>query len=237
MLTYDKLIETLNAHADEGYGDFNQKLLKNDKIKVIGVRVPTLRQLAKQYRGELNALMCFPDDYFEVTFLKCAVAGSLPFEQFLKYVETLVPLIDNWATCDCFAAPCIKKHQGQFLPYIEKFFSDGREFVRRYALVTLLHYYVEEQYLPLIESYLKRCDNEPYYVMMAAAWLLAEILVKHYDRGVSILQEGSLAQKINDKGIQKARESFRLTAEQKAALLKYKKGNSGKKVDKKRISG
>ena len=237
MLTYEELLEILKSHADENYRDFNKKLLKNENINVIGLRVPVLRKLAKEYRGELDEMMKFPDEYFEVTFLKCAAAGDLPFEKFLGYVDRLVPLLDNWATCDCFAAPCIKKNREAFLPYIEKYFMDGREFVRRYALVTLLHYYVEEKYLPLIFEYLKRSEDEPYYVMMAAAWLFSEVLVKDYERGVKFLGEGTLSPKINDKGIQKARESFRLSSEQKEALLKYKKGNISKRVDKKGIFG
>lgn len=230
MVTYEELLMRLHGHADEKFREFHKKLLKNERINVIGVRTPVLRRIAKEYRGEIDALMTFPDEYYEVTFLKCACAGLLSYGEFIKYVDRLVPLLDNWATCDCFAASCIKKHREDFLPYLEKYFSDGREFVRRYSLVTILHCYVEEGYLPLIFSYLRRCGEEEYYVMMAAAWLLAEVLVKFYDIGITFLQEGSIPAQIRNKAIQKARESFRLTAVQKNELLLYK---TEKRVDKK----
>ena len=62
---------------------------------------------------------------------------------------------------------------------------------------------------------------------MAAAWLEAEVLIKCYDYGVRILQSRILPPKTHDKAIQKARESFRLTKEQKGFLqsLKIKKRN------------
>ena len=57
---------------------------------------------------------------------------------------------------------------------------------------------------------------------MAAAWLTAEILVKHFGEGVRFLQEGALDAKTHNKAIQKAVESFRLNKEQKEQLKALK---------------
>lgn len=218
MITYEELLAELRANADEKYRAFHKKLLKNDNINLIGVRIPVLRSIAKREKGSFGAVSAFPDEFYEVTFIKCSVAALMPYGDFVKEIDGLVSLLDNWTTCDCFQAKCIAKHKEEFLSYIEKYFADGREFVRRFALVTLLEFYVEEKYLPVIFDYLRRCSNEKYYVMMAAAWLLAEVLVKHYERGCAFLREGNLDGAIKRKGIQKARESFRLTSEQKEKL-------------------
>lgn len=222
MPTYEETLSALQANADEEYRRFHGRLLKNENIRVIGVRMPVLRKLAKAWKGEFDTLKTFPDEYYEVTFLKCAAGALLPFDKFIREVDGLVSLLDNWATCDCFAPSCIQKHREEFLPYIEKYFADGREFVRRYALVTLLHFYVEEQYLDTIFSYLRRCRDEEYYAMMAAAWLLAEVLVKFYERSEAFLKETNLDGTVRRKGIQKACESFRLTRKQKENLKAYK---------------
>jgi hypothetical protein len=58
---------------------------------------------------------------------------------------------------------------------------------------------------------------------MAAAWLLAEIIIKEYDFGVTLLKKGFLDVKTHNKAIQKSRESFRLTKEQKDYLSSFKK--------------
>ncbi|MDE6273652.1 MAG: DNA alkylation repair protein [Clostridiales bacterium] len=223
MITYEEVKKELFSHEDEKYRAFHGKLLKNPSIQLIGVRMPILRKLAKGWKGEAEAFLTFPDEYYEVTFLKCALVGMLPFGEFCKAVDEVVPLIDNWATCDCFDASCIKKHREEFLPYVERYLSDKREFVARYGLVTLLHYYVEEQYLPLIFKSAERANAEQYYVMMAAAWLIAEVIVKFYDRGLAYLKEGKLPAAIHNKAIQKARESFRLDKEQKQQLNALKR--------------
>lgn len=223
MITYEETLTELYDNADEKYREFHKKLLKNDRINVIGVRMPILRKMAKERKNELKTLLTFPDEFYEVTFLKCTVAGMLPFEEFCGVIDSLVPLLDNWATCDCFTAPCIKKHKKEFLPFIEKYLSDTREFVRRYALVTLLHDYVEEEYLAYIFACTERCGDEQYYAAMAAAWLIAEVIVKFYDEGVNFLKKNTLPKFTHNRAIQKARESFRLSPEQKERLSQLRR--------------
>ena len=96
------------------------------------------------------------------------------------------------------------------------------EFSERYALVTLLNYYVEENYLGLIKEYILTANTQFYYVHMAVAWLVAEILAKHYDFGVTLLQDARLDAKTRNKSIQKARESFRIDNEKKEFLNSLK---------------
>ncbi len=167
--------------------------------------------------------MSFPDEYYEVTFVKLTAVSNLKFDEFTTYVDDCVALIDNWATCDCFTPKCISKHQTEFLPYIEKYLKADAEFYQRFAFTTLLHYYVEEKYLNLIFNCLNGADTDYYYVHMAIAWLTAEILVKYYDAGKEFLKAGTLDKKTHNKAIQKATESFRLTDEQKNELKGMKK--------------
>ena len=61
---------------------------------------------------------------------------------------------------------------------------------------------------------------------MAAAWLIAEMLVKYYDYAKNLLTDGLngvLDAKTNNKAIQKACESFRLSDEQKTYLKGLKR--------------
>ena len=220
---YQELLTELKQNADEGYRNFHKKLLKNDAVNVLGVRVPILRKIAKKYLSSIDELMTFPNEYYEVTFVKLTAVSLLKYEEFLKYVDDCVQFIDNWATCDCFTAKCIEKHREEFLPYILKFASDKREFIQRYALVTLLHYYVEERYEKIIYEVVKNSDTSLYYVHMAAAWLIAEMLVKNYDSAVSFLLENSLDIRTHNKAIQKACESYRLSDERKNYLKGIKR--------------
>ena len=223
-MQYRQLLEILEYNSDVKYREFHKQLLKNDSISVLGVRVPALRKIAKQFKGDIDNLLSFPDEYYEITFIKLTAVSNLKYEEFVKYADLCVSLIDNWATCDCFTPKCIEKHKREFLPYIERYLSNNGEFYQRFALTTLLHFYVEEEFLDIIFNAIKRADTEKYYyVHMAAAWLTAEVLVKYYGWGVTFLQSESLDKKTHNKAIQKANESFRLSEEQKNFLKEIKR--------------
>ena len=223
MITYEELLQELFSHADEGYRAFHKKLLKDDTIAVIGVRIPVLRAIAKKYKGELQSLLAFPDEWYEVKFLKCAVASFLPYHELCAQIEGLVSLLDNWATCDGFAPGCIAKNKEDFLTYIDRFLADERVFVRRFALTTLLHFYVDAKYLPEVTERLRRVHAGEYYVSMAAAWLAAEVVIKFRDTGVALLKEHALDRVTHNRTIRKACESLRLSAREKDALRALKR--------------
>lgn len=220
-MTYSEFIKLLSSHAEVDFAVFQRRLIFT-KYKILGVRTPILRKIAKGYTGSIEQLFSYPDEYYETVFLKLTAASQLPYEEFLKYVDECVSLMDNWALCDSFKARCIHKHKDDFLPVLERIFAKGGEYEQRYPLVVLLFAYMEERYLPLIKEYVIRADCEPYYIHMAVAWLTAEILVKHYEYGVSLLKEGLLPTKTHNKAIQKAIESYRLNKTQKEYLRSLK---------------
>ncbi len=221
MIAYEEVLARLRSLAEENFRVFQEKLIK-DSAPILGVRTPALRKLAREYRGETDAFLTFPDEYYEVTWLKCAVAAQLPYTQFVAVVDRLVGLLDNWATCDMFAPACIQKHRDLFRTCILRYLADERVFVRRFALTTLLHFYVTEGELPFVFDCLSAVDARPYYVSMAAAWLTAEVLVKFYERGKAFLLEGTLDGATYLRAVRKARESFRLTDAQKEELQTLK---------------
>ncbi len=222
-MRYQEFLTELKGYADEEYKAFHKKLLKNDSVNVIGVRVPVLRKIARKYIGDVDGLLAFPDEYYEVTFIKLTAVSMLEYGQFIKYVDRCVPLIDNWATCDCFTPKCIDRHKDDFMPYIRKYAQNGGEFYQRFALTTLLHFYVEEKYAETIFALAERSDTKLYYVHMAVAWLIAETLVKFYDKAKSFLLENTLDKKTHNKAIQKACESFRLSDDRKNFLKGIKR--------------
>lgn len=223
-MTYTEFIKELSSYAEPDFAEFQKRLIFT-KRKIIGVRTPTLRKLAKKYASNVEELLCYPDEYYEVVFIQLTVVSMLPYGQFISHLDRLVGFMDNWALCDSFKAKCINAHREEFLPILQELFDKGGEYYQRYPLVVLLAEYVDGKYLPTIKEYLRRADTSLYYVHMGAAWLTAEVLVKYYDYGVELLKEGVLDAKTHNKAIQKAIESYRLTKEQKEFLrsLKIKK--------------
>lgn len=223
MTPYREFLAELKENADEEYRIFHSRLLKNDKVAVLGVRVPVLRKIAKKFKGEIENLLSYPDEYYEVTFVKLTAVSYLSYDDFIKYVDGCVRLIDNWATCDCFTPKCVASHRQEFLPYIRKYAAEDREFSQRFALKTLLSFYAEDCYAETIFALTERCDTNYYYVHMAAAWLIAEMLVKTYDKAKSFLMENTLDKKTHNKAIQKACESYRLSNDRKNFLKGLKR--------------
>ena len=229
-MTYNDLLTLLQTYREEKFAEFQRGLILPPKAKILGVRTPVLRKIAKDIfkKGLTERLLGFPDEYYEVTFIKLTAVSKLPYESFLQYLPTCVSLIDNWALCDSFKANCIKTHKDEFLPELANVFSTGKEFYQRYALVMLLSYYCEENYFSIIKEYLKGADTRLYYVKMAAAWLFAEVVIKDYSLGIQWLKEGIVTPVTQDKAIQKARESFRLDEEKKRFLNSLKNKNKQK---------
>ena len=221
QMTYSELLDILNGYAEKEFANFQRRLIFT-KYEILGVRTPTLHRLAKKYAAEFETIFAYPNEYYEVVAIKLFQATALPYEAFLKYLSSCVALMDNWALCDGFKAKCIKMHKEKFIPALQDLFAHGGEYEERYPLVVLLTEYVEGKYLPIIEEFLRKADTSRYYVHMAAAWLIAEVLVKEYDEGLGLLKQGVTDSKTHNKAIQKAIESHRLTNEQKEFLRSLK---------------
>ena len=220
-MKYSEFLSLLHSYQDVAYADFQKKLIFTKQM-IIGVRTPVLRQLAKAYKDSFDTIFAYPDEYYEVTFIKLAMVAALPYERFLLFVEACVDKMDNWSTCDCFKAKCIAKNKEAFLPVLEQLFYFHGEYGQRYTLVTLLTYYTEDTYLSVIESYIREADTKMYYIHMAVAWLTAELIVKKYSFGLNLLRKVFLDKKTHNKAIQKAIESYRISQEQKDCLRSLK---------------
>ena len=220
-MTYSDFIEELKNHAEPSFAAFQKRLIFT-KYEILGVRTPTMRALAKKYKEYLKEIFSFPNEYYEVVFIKLTIVSLLPYEEFVRYVDDCVLLMDNWALCDSFKANCIKKEKGRFFEKVKELFQKGNEYQQRYALVTCLYYYIEEEYFLSIEKFIREANIKLYYVHMAVAWLLVEILTKNYEYGVQLLKSELVDEATCHKAIRKGIESYRLTKEQKEFLRSLK---------------
>ncbi len=230
MIAYEETLAELSAMKDEKYRVFNERIVNVPSGTSIGVRTPMLRDYAKKFVKRedfsFDELFQWPNDFYEIRLLKCLCVGyvKVPFAEKEELIEKCLPVIDGWGVCDLFCSTLkeVKKHREEFLPNIERYIAMGTEFSQRFGYILLLGCYMEEEYLPAIFRLLREAKTQYYYTYMGAAWLLAEVLVKFYGEGVRYLKEGTLDGRTKNKAIQKARESFRLTDEQKNYLKSLK---------------
>lgn len=223
-----KIKEELFKLADEKYKEFHSGLCPGTN-NIIGIRVPVLRNYAKQLAKEYNIqelLLKIDNQYYEEIMLQGMLIGLMKdeFKEIEKQIEKFVPKIDNWAVCDVFCAglKITKNYKKEMWELIQKYLKSTKEFEIRFAVVMILDYYIEKQYLEEEFQIFKSIKHEGYYVKMAVAWALSLCLVKFYEETILYLKETKLDKFTYNKALQKAIESYRITDEQKKELRKMK---------------
>ncbi len=217
--------------ADEKYKKFQSGLCPKTE-NILGIRVPVLRNYAKELCKNFSTkdlLNNIEDDFYEEIMLQGMIIGldkSVDWKEKRKYIEEFVPKIDNWAVCDVFCAGLkfTKKYKKEMWTLINEYTKSDEEFDLRFAIVMILDYYIEEEYIKEIFRIFNQIKSDKYYVKMAIAWAISICLIKYYDETIEYLKENSeIDNWTYNKAIQKAIESYRITEEQKQYLKKMKK--------------
>ena len=223
------ITQKLIALADAPYRDFTAGLIPTvDKARIIGVRTPAMRTLAKELlKNESEKAMAFleelPHYYYEENNLHAFIIAELKdFEQVMKYTERLLPYIDNWATCDTFAPKIFLKYPEETLVYVQKWLASTDTYTVRYGIGILLSNYLDEHFNPVHLQWVTAIQSDEYYINMMLAWFFATALAKQWEATIPYLENKRLARWTHNKAIQKARESYRISAEQKEYLKSLK---------------
>lgn len=220
------MINRLFELQDIKYKEFHQSLMPTvNKDTVIGIRVPVLRKLANSldYKKEEAFLNDLPHRYFEENNLHAFLIESIKdFDECIERLEEFLPYIDNWATCDMLSPKCFKENTDKLLPYIEKWIRSEHTYTIRYGIGMLMKYFLDENYKKEYSDTVLSITSDEYYVNMMRAWYFATALSKQYVAILPYLIKKRLDIWTHNKTIQKARESYRITKEQKEYLKKLK---------------
>ena len=219
--------ETLFSLREEKFAAFQAKLIPNvAPERVIGVRTPALRKLAKTLRGSGQAeefLKALPHEFFEENnlhaFLLCAMKD---FEACVQAVEDFLPYVDNWATCDQMSPGVFRKNKQALLPHIRRWIASEQCYTRRFGIGMLMSHFLDEDFREEYLSLVSDIRSEEYYVNMMIAWYFATALAKQYEAALPYLENRRLDPWVHNKAIQKAVESFRVSDGHKTYLKTLK---------------
>ena len=224
-----KIKQELIELQDKKYQEFHGGLCPGTE-NIIGVRVPILRNYAKELlkKYEFSYLMNNIDnEYYEEIMLQGILIGLAKedFKTILAHIENFIPKIDNWAVCDSFCAglKITKKHEQEMWEVLQKYLRANKEFEFRFGIVMILDYYIEEPYLKRDFKIFDQIKSTEYYVQMAVAWAISICLIKYYEETIAYLKKSKLDKFTYNKALQKAMESYRITPEQKQELRNMKK--------------
>lgn len=214
--------EELFLNQDLKYRDFTKKLLPTvSEEKIIGVRIPVLRKFAKNLNDDN-----FDWYYFEEVMLHGLEIGysNYEFDEKLRLLDQFIPQIDNWSVCDSVSSSLkfINKSKEDFLNYLQKYMNSEEEYELRFVVVTLMNYYIEDDYIDFVIDYLTNIKSSYYYVNMAVAWALSVAFVKYEYKVMPIIKQKQLTKDVHNMLISKIRDSYRVHTSQKEILKKLK---------------
>lgn len=239
------IAKELAALADPEYRDFQAKLVPTvSPERILGVRTPELRKfargLAKRRPDEARAFVTSPaHELYDEMNLHGELIGLLaqtPQEAF-DMLDAFLPHVDNWATCDLIKVPAFKRDLPAVLEKIRTWCSAGTpdaatigvpdpatEYVVRFGVVQLMTLFLDDAFEPDQLSIVARINRPEYYINMARAWYFSYALVKQPEATLPLFEARPIALDAwtHNKSLQKARESRRITPDQKAYLQSLK---------------
>ena len=236
----DTILGKLNKLKNKKFAKFQAKLLPTIKEKkILGVKTPDLRKLAKKLVNEEGIdkfLDKLPHKFFDENQLHAFVLSEIKdYNLCMKKVNKFLPYIDNWATCDQLSPKVFKKNKKALLKEIKKWLKSKKAFTIRFAISMLMEHFLDEdfdaRYLKWVADVKNKniptkitAEDNPdlYYIEMMRAWYFATALAKKFKDTMPYIKNKKLNTWTHNKTIQKALESFRISDSVKKTLRKLK---------------
>ena len=220
----DQLPSVLRENRDETYRQMQIRLIPNIcPDRIIGVRTPALRKIARELEDKDAFLNSLPHRSFEENQIHSfLLEQEKDFPIAIMEIERFLPYIDNWATCDQLRPRCFRKHHRELLTYLQTWIHSQKPYTVRFGIGILMAHFLdkdfEKAYLELPAS----VHSEEYYVKMMIAWYFATALAKQYEAALPYISGYRLDKWVHNKSIQKAIESNRILPEHKQELVLYR---------------
>lgn len=220
----DKVMEL----SDDEYRRFSSALLPNID-NILGVRLPHLRKIAsdvagKNWRDYLFKAEC---KYFEEIMLQGMVIGYIKadLDETLLYVGDFVTMIDNWSVCDSFCSGLkfTKTNREAVWDFLQPYYNSDKEYYVRFAIVMIIFYFVETEYIDRVLKILNEVKHDGYYVKMAVGWAVSICYIKFPEQTERFLKNNKLDDFTYNKALQKIIESNRTDKETKELIRGMKR--------------
>ncbi|MBO5291919.1 MAG: DNA alkylation repair protein [Lachnospiraceae bacterium] len=233
-------LEEIRTHliqaAEEDYRSFAAGLLPGTE-GILGVRLPKLRKLAVRYAKACGTELLSQMEqsvqegrelFFEERLLWGMSIGYLEMEaeERKRRLLSFLPQIDNWSVCDscCITYKFMKEEPVLWWEFIRSFFQSQKEFEVRFGVVCGLDFFIREEFLDAFLTELEQIRHPAYYAQMAQAWALSMCYAAYPEQTEKVIAGRSLSDMVQNKTIQKIRESHQVEKAAKERLLQYRKG-------------
>ncbi len=214
--TFGRLLE----FEDRGYGEFQRKLVPNvDPHRIIGVRLPDIRAIAKEIRGTEEAerfMFALPHFYYDEDMLHAMLINEIKDIDRLFYeIDEFLPLVDNWAVCDTIKPKAFKKHRQELWEKIPEYLASPHGYTVRFGIGMLMAHFLDDDFVPEALELADGVYRDEYYVKMMKAWFFATALAKQYDAAIPYYERGFGDEEVKRMTKRKCLDSFRISEEKK----------------------
>lgn len=220
----DDLRKILFKSADSEYKKFSSALIPGE-TKMIGVRIPELRKIARtiangDWKSFLAENRVF---YFEEKMLQGFVIryAQCDIDEKLEYVRNFIPLIDNWSICDSFQWKLKSSERDAMWDFIQQYFLSDKEFEVRFAAVTGRESFIDNEHIDALLKDLAGCRQPDYYAVMGIAWAIADCFIAFPEKTFHLLSGNMINIQTRDKALRKINESLRVPDEDKIRLKEF----------------
>ena len=209
--------------ANKSQAAFAKKLTPTN-IAFLGIKIPRIKEFVKNHQITYDELYIIKlNQYVEQDILfglflnkLGKIKNQLYYDTFLYFVKYL----DNWMTCDTFVCDTkFKKNDYDQLLSIIQCLLQQEPIEIRCGLILLKKYFIKELEFDEIFKMIKGIKYGNYYVDMGCAWLLCTMGCYNfeyiYNHLPNILEMSNF---VYNKTLQKMRESYLITPEQKQRL-------------------
>lgn len=220
-------LDALTAHLfemqDTSYRAFHASMNPAlDRERLIGVRVPMLRKLARQLHGTAlgaDFLAALPHRYYDENNLHALMLCDFTaYGMTLAALEQFMPCVDNLVTCDLINPRAFQRRPADLPRQIRRWLQSDHPYTVRLALNVLERLYLGTAFDPCYLDEAGAVRSEESAVRSMVAVYFNSALVKQYDATLTYLKSGTLPVLTRDQALQKALDNHHITPEQKRTL-------------------
>lgn len=221
----DKMIEAFKKLQNEKQARFVEKLTPC-ATPSLGIKIPQIKAYVRTITPSYELLDQIKlNEYIEIDILYGFILnklGKIKDEKYQKYLSYYFNYINNWMTCDTFIANTKYKEDemDDLYQMIQELLKTNEEFKVRLGLIFLKKYFIKNTSYDEIYALIAHIQYGKYYVDMGCAWLLCSMACCNFswfEKNKNNIQ--TLSPEVYKKTIQKIRDSYLITKEQKQSLV------------------
>lgn len=214
-MDYLDLKQSLENCPGKKNPSFSKKVTATE-LPVYGLYTKDIVALTKEYKDiDLDSFVLDESYEANLIYFSIALRRLKRLDEQVDFILKKAKHIDSWAITDTTYQSLEKLPFEKALPFIKKLLASKEPFAVRYGYLMFFFYKKEDpkRLFPLFKN------HEHYYVKMVEAWVIAELCIYSFDETYAFLKSSSLDPWVKKKAITKAKESFRVSEENKAKLL------------------